>query len=43
MILSYCKFCKRKTIIIDKMPVKPYDRNNKETRKVCFDCQNELK
>jgi len=43
MILSYCKFCKRKTIIFDKMPTKFSDKNDTKTRKVCFDCQNELK
>ena len=43
MILAYCKFCKRKTIIFDKMPVRPTNRNNTETKKVCFECQNELK
>ncbi len=42
MILTYCKFCKKKTIVFEKMPIKPFDRHNTETKMVCFECENEL-
>lgn len=42
MILAYCKYCKRKTIIFDKFPAKYLDKNSTETKKICFECENEI-
>ncbi len=39
----YCKYCKKITLMFDKMPVRPFNKNDTQTKTVCMECYSEVK
>ena len=39
----YCKYCKKITLMFDKMPVRPFNKNIIKTKVVCMECHNEIR